>query len=230
MFSTIVNRRSRILVPAAAAAALALPAPASAAPVLDPLEPCYVAAETQTQDITVRGNGFTPNAQIDIRIDDAVVATVPADAGGVLFTAVKAPAQQQGERAFTLTAAEQANPAQTVSLQSLVARLAVTAQPKRARPSQRINFRGRGFVPGKPVYAHYVRGGKARRSVRLAAASTGPCGTFAVKRRQFPFKPRVGTWYLQVDQRPDYAAAPGTRVVLLKVRVKRGLKAQPSRR
>ena len=214
----------------AAAVSVVLPATASAAPVLDPLKPCYVAAQSQTEDVTVHGTGFTPNAPVDIRIDDQVVSTVPADSSGVVLTVVKAPAQPSGQRRFILTAAEQGNAAQVTSVDALVTRLSVTARPKRARPTDRITFRGRGFAVDRPVYAHYVRRGIARRTVRLTAGANGPCGTFAVRRRQFPFKPRVGTWYLQVDQNPAYTDVPGTAFVTLKVLVRRGLKLQPRQR
>ena len=57
----------------------------------------------------------------------------------------------------------------------------------------------------QPVYAHYVFGGKSLRTIKLGMPK-GPCGTFNVKRKQFPFKkrPRVGTWTIQFDQLSYY--------------------------
>jgi hypothetical protein len=74
---------------------------------------------------------------------------------------------------------------------------------------------------GRGVYAHYLRAGKPKRTVRLVRRPDGPCGTFDVNRRQFPFRPRVGTWIVQVDQRRSYDPKPGTAFVTLRIRVKR---------
>ena len=52
----------------------------------------------------------------------------------------------------------------------------------------------------------------------------GPCGTFSVKRRQFPFRPRTGRWLLQIDQQRAYAASPATTFVKLEIFVRRVLK------
>ena len=56
-------------------------------------------------------------------------------------------------------------------------------------------------------YAHYVRKGRHRKTVLLGAAQ-GPCGRIDVRRRQFPFKPAVGRWTLQVDNQAEYSTAP----------------------
>ena len=77
-------------------------------------------------------------------------------------------------------------------------------RPKRARPSQRISFKGRGFTAEQPVYAHYTLGGKQVKRVRLARR-TGDCGTWSVRRPQFPMKdPAQGTWFVQFDQSKKY--------------------------
>jgi hypothetical protein len=102
-----------------------------------------------------------------------------------------------------------------------VARLALRVTPRRATPSTRVRFKGLGFTDRRPVYAHYVRRGEVRRTVRLAKR-TGTCGGFSVRRRQFPFRPAVGRWTLQVDQQRAYAPRPGTPVLRLRVTVLRG--------
>ena len=85
-----------------------------------------------------------------------------------------------------------------------------------------MRFIGRGFTDGTSVYAHYVRKGRHRKTVRLGAAA-GPCGRFDVKRRQIPFKPAVGRWTLQVDKQADYSAEPLSVFVRLAITVSRGL-------
>jgi hypothetical protein len=80
----------------------------------------------------------------------------------------------------------------------------VKIRPRSARPSQRISFKGRGFTAEQPVYAHYTRRGKQVKRVRLARR-TGECGTWSVRRPQFPMKdPDQGTWFVQFDQSKKY--------------------------
>jgi hypothetical protein len=81
-----------------------------------------------------------------------------------------------------------------------VTALSVKVRPRRARPSQRVRFRGRGFTDLGAIYAHYIRRGKLLKTVRLATASSGACGTFTARRRQFPFRPELGTYLVQIDQ------------------------------
>jgi hypothetical protein len=42
-----------------------------------------------------------------------------------------------------------------------------------------------------------------------------------VKRHQFPFRPAVGKWRLQVDQQKAYAKAPDSPFLVLSVDVRR---------
>jgi hypothetical protein len=219
----------------AALALLAVPASAHAAPVLDPLKPCYVAVRVDTQtgdyiteDVPLKGSGFTPGALVNITVDGTTAATnIPVDGAGALDVTIKAPFQDRGERPFSVTVTEQDNAAQTITAQTMVTHLEVDAKPKKARPARRITLTGRGFTMlDRPVYAHYVRGRKARRTVRLARRPSGPCGTFKAKRRQFPFKPRTGTWIVQFDQQKRYESPPATAFVALKIFVKRVLRTQ----
>ena len=125
---------------------------------------------------------------------------------------VPAPFQGQGERAFTLIVVEDREPAEhRVRRPSLVTNLSVTLRPKRARPSRRVRFIGRGFTKDAPVCGHYVFGGKVRKTVRFARRPTLPCGVFRAKRQQIPVKrPATGDWLLQVDQQRRYAALPAS--------------------
>ena len=216
MFDPMIRLTVRAL--AGAALLLAAPSAAHAAPVLNPLKPCYWSADldpatgkADTQNVIVGGSGFTPNSLVTITRDGATVASnVQVDGAGVLTPgAVPAPYQEEGERAFTIAVTEQANVDQTVSASALVVDADFTVRPKRARPSQRVTFSGRGFTTPGPVFAHYVRRGKVRETVRLARTTSGPCGTFSVRRRQFPFRrPRLGTWLLQVDQHRRWSRRP----------------------
>ena len=215
----------------AAAGSLGAPVAAQAAPVLEPLKPCYVAARVDpatgyyvTENVKLAGSGFTPGARVDVTVDGVTAATdVPISDTGQLAVTVKAPYQDKGERPFGVTVTEQQDAAQTVSADSVVTRLMVTAKPRKARPSQRILLTGRGFTRPRPIFAHYVRKGSVRRTVRLASRPSGPCGVFGVRRKQFPFRPRTGNWVVQVDQQKRYESPPSTAFVRLKILVKREL-------
>jgi hypothetical protein len=71
------------------------------------------------------------------------------------------------------------------------------------------------------VYAHYVRKGKLRKTVQLAAAA-GPCGTFDVRRRQLPIRrPQTGRWTVQIDQEREWDKTPSGVSVQLTIDVTR---------
>jgi hypothetical protein len=220
-------------------------APAAALPQLQPLKPCYVAAqEEQREFVVVDGSGFTPFALVDIFVDDtSQPKSKPTDPepqaayDGTLKGSVKAPFTESGQRQFTLRVTERANLDNTASAISKVTRLSVEQVPAKASTSDRVRFRGRGFtmrVPGPvpdttvpaPVYAHYVFAGKSRKTVRIGTP-TGDCGLISSKRRQFPFKksPQVGVWTIQFDQDAAYNPKAAIRVPLT-IHVKRALKPQ----
>jgi hypothetical protein len=214
----------------AVAAALLLPQAAQAA-TLAPLGACYRSVDAQTREsVPVRGSGFTPGETVTVSIDGVVVRDdVTVLSTGEVVGAVQAPYQASGERAFTLTVTENNQPANTASTPSRVTALDLRLSPRRAAPSKRVRFLGRGFTDGTAVYAHYVRGGKHRRTVSLGAPR-GACGTVNVKRRQIPIsKPRTGRWTLQVDNAPDYSSAPAGVFVRLAITVRKVLRPTPRR-
>ena len=213
------------------AAALAAPASAAAAPALNPLKPCYVSIGVDpktgdwiTEDVELSGIGFTPGSQVNIAVDGNTAATnVPIDAAGNLpMATLQAPLQEKGERPFTVEVTDRNDPAQKATAQAMVTHLTYTLTPRRARFDRKVTYAGSGFTRlDRPVYAHYVLKGKVRRTMRLVAAPTGPCGTFSVKRRQFPFKPKVGRWVVQLDQQKRYSRTPSTVYVVREVFVRR---------
>jgi hypothetical protein len=209
------------LVGAALAALALLPATAQAA-ALAPLKPCYISV-TQTspgaggggggitrESLDLAGNGFTAGSLVDVSFNGTLDRTIQADAAGNLPPQIlQSPYQAKGQGTFTLTAAEQGNPANTVALPSRTTALTLKLKPKRARPSTRIRFKGAGFTAQKAVWAHYLYKGKVQKTVRLVKRIKNPCGTFSVKRKQIPIKrPKLGVWRLQVDQQKRYSRAP----------------------
>jgi hypothetical protein len=211
------------------ALALALPAAARAAPALEPLKPCYVTAQTkdgpQSEGIRVRATGFTPNSKVDLTIDGAPIAGsvgLQTDAAGTLDLAqpVPAPFVEAGSRPFTLTLAEQGNPASAVSATAKSTALGVTITPTQAAPSQRVRFAGLGFTGDKPVFAHYLRRGKLRRTVRMARRP-GDCGSFSARRRQLPIRhPHLGRWIVQFDQSRKYVDPDVAAIVYVRLGIR----------
>jgi hypothetical protein len=189
-----------------------LATPAAAAVKLDRIKPCYASdgvREEQRETIRVRATGFTPAADVVLKLDNNVVATGRADIDGIAEASIAAPFHGRGQRPFTLVVEEVDNPFNAGSTASLVTNLTVNLRPKRARPSRRVRFRGRGFTRDAPVWAHYLYGGELIKTVRLARRPNGQCGTFSVKRRQIPVRDaRTGEWLLQVDQQRAYAERP----------------------
>lgn len=206
------------------AALLATAAPAAAEPTLAPLKACYVSAVSEEQEsseaISLTGSGFTPGSTIEITLDGNAAGRVTAGSDGTLVYGLSAPLQRRGQREFTVTATDASGAAATAT--SLVSALAAKVRPQRAKASQRVTFSGRGFTdPAAPVYAHYTLGGRNRKTVRLARP-TGPCGTFTVRRRQFPMRrPASGRWTLRIDQDPSYRDMPVKPAVLIDATVRR---------
>lgn len=192
---------------------LAAPAAAQAAPTIQPLKPCYVTAQSngvqQRENVQIAGAGFTPNSDVALAIDGAVVPGYEALKAGLSgeLTAVPpvdAPFVESGRRPFTITLTETANPANTVSAAAESAALAAWYTPDSPRPSQKVRFRGLGFTEDKPIYAHYIRKDKLRKTVRMARKPRA-CGGFRTRKRLFPMKtPRLGKWRLQFDQSKRY--------------------------
>jgi hypothetical protein len=227
---------TRRLVGAALATLALAPATAQAA-ALAPLKPCYISVTQRTpgqqpqitrEALDLAGNGFSPGALVDISFNNQIDRTIQADAAGNLPAQVlQSPYQASGQGAFTLTAAEHGNPANTVSLPSRTTALTLSLKPKKARPSKRIRFKGQGFTAQTAVWAHYLYKGKVRKTVRLVRRIDNPCGLFSVKRKQIPIKhPKLGRWRLQVDQQRKYSRAPDGVNVRADIEVQRVFRAR----
>jgi hypothetical protein len=219
-------RLSRTPIAIAAAAALAVPQAAAAAPTIAALAPCYRSVDqVEREPMRIEAAGFTPGADIDVLLDGAAVTAVKALEDGSVLGTLDAPYQPRGERAFTLTLTERGSVTNTVTATSRVTALALRLKPKRATPSRKVRFLGRGFIDGTQVYAHYLRADKLRKTVSLGAPE-GPCGRVDVRRRQFPIKrPKLGRWTLQVDNQADYT--PDTVNVKVTINVRRALRGGP---
>jgi hypothetical protein len=207
--------------------AVLVPASAQAA-TIEPLKPCYVTAGTaaapQAEGVNITAAGFTPNGQVTLTVDGQASPTplqagTAGELGGV--PPVPAPFIKKGSRDFTVTLTDVTNPALTVTATAKTVALGVSVKPKRAKPAQKIRFRGSGFTADKAVYAHYVYKNKVRKTVRMARKS-GECGSWSVRKAQIPVNdPGTGLWTVQFDQAKKYVN--GTKGTLDSVFVRLGI-------
>jgi hypothetical protein len=212
--------------------AVVVPASAEALVQIAPLKPCYVGANTpagqQTEGIAITATGFTQNSTVTITLDGQPVAGgqgFQTDQAGTLNlqppNTVPAPFPVDGTRGFELNLTEVGNPANTATATAKTTPLGVTVTPRRARPSQRIRFKGSGFTGDAPIYAHYVYKNKHRKTVRMARRP-GACGSWSVRKAQIPVKqPGPGKWIVQFDQSKRYrdAAKPDSGLASVFVRL-----------
>lgn len=182
-------------------------------PVLAPLKPCYVSVRTGrnvyvSETMLLHGTGFAAGEGLRIGVDGVFVRSVTADANGVMDAQVAAPVISDGQHPFDVTVTpEDSAYGLPVTGRSRVTDLGVTLRPRLARPDQWVRFTGSGFTDPSPIYAHYVRKGVLIRTVRLAAGPSTACGRFTARRKQFPFRPRTGTYLVQIDQHGAFSDA-----------------------
>jgi hypothetical protein len=180
-----------------------------------------VAQQNQRQLVTIAASGFTPFKTVEVVMDDIFQTHADVLYDGHVNGRWPAPWEEDGTRPFTLRLSEVGNPANTLTATSMVTRLGVEQSPRSASTRDKVRFKGRGFMDlATPVYAHYVFAGKVRRTVKLGLPK-GPCGTFSVRKRQFPFKksPNQGRWTIQFDQNSYYNPKALVRVPMtIKVR------------
>ncbi len=210
-------RVSRRLVAASSALAIAgaagVPATAGAAQIATTI-PCIAnLGIAGAMTLPFVGNGFTPNAFVTLRAASPAsptpqtLASVRADPAGNVAGRVAPPffaSSTTFEQSFNLIATDTANPANVAATTFRQVRFGFSAKPSSGRPSRRVRYTARGFLPGRAVYAHFRFRGKTRRNVRLGVA-TSPCGIVSRRMRLLPTRPRFGTWTVYMDQRRTYS-------------------------
>lgn len=193
-------------------AATVATAPAAAAATLETDTRCY----QETQEVVVRGVGFTPLATINVARNGKVFASATADANGSFIGKFETPVMPDDvrERLYQLSASDTLISAMT---SYRATKIFANFNPGSGNPSTlrvRFTVNGFGLVQRRaPVYLHYVDpDGNERRTIRLGTAA-GVCGRIdrTRKRRLFPFDARRGTWILQFDTRRQYERATSKR-------------------
>lgn len=214
--------RSRTAIGTLAAALALCATPATAAGVsISPLKRCYVSVgEGRTEPVALSASGFAANSAVDVSLDGTPVATVTATADGQVHARMNPPHQARGQRTFRVGLQQRDDPARHAEATSRVTALAVKLRPRSAQPRSVVTWTGRGFTAAGPVYVHYLKDGEIRRSVRLETPRKA-CGIFRARRAQFPFRPSLGEWILQIDQQRAFAPFPETPFVQLPVTVRR---------
>jgi len=194
---------------------LAVPAAAQAQATIDPLaKSCYVSAgkaPERREGILLAAHGFAPNSLVDIAFDGVPVPDgtgLQIDANGEIGVLnpllVPAPFIRKGSADFTITMTQQDNPANVATATARHTALGVRVKPRSARPSSTIRFKGSGFTQDEPVYAHYVYGGKLRKTVKMSG-DPNACGEWTKHARQIPVSdPATGIWIVQFDQLKKY--------------------------
>jgi hypothetical protein len=210
----LVSRRFLAVSSAAAIAAAGDAAAASAAPTIATKIPCVANLGIGgALTLPVIGSGWSPNGVVALststtsRPAPKELASVRADANGNISSRVDPPAFRSAstvDQTFTLNAVDTANPANLATSTFRQVRFGFDTQPSTGRPSRRVTYTARGFLPGKAVYAHFRFRGKTRRDVRVGVARQ-PCGIVSKKMRLLPTKTRFGTWTVYMDQAPRYS-------------------------
>jgi hypothetical protein len=180
--------------------------------------PCvpYVAGQ-QTMPLAV--SGFTPGNFVTLHTNSTaapaprILTSGRLDGIGAFQTTVSPPpfTKSNGNlQSFNLIASDDTNPAAPViaAFPFQVVRFGMTRSPSPKRPTSRVTYTARGFVPGQPVYAHFRFRGTTRRTVSLGVAK-GPCGITSKKMRALPTKVRYGAWRAYIDQSRKFS--PNTR-------------------
>jgi hypothetical protein len=239
---SVVQMRTRRFGLTAAIGVLALPATAAAAPTLDVDRSCY----TPDQAINLTGSGYSPGAQV------TVVASLLSSFGNQYGAFDPITSGADGSISEKLRAPELASDRDTEETMALAGEdpLADQNLPEEDRfgaaafklsifdffvdawdsrkvdPRKTTTFTAYGFEGlGPVVYAHYVLGGKLKKTVRIGALS-GDCGNLSKTMKQFPFRPvPAGDWRVDFDTSQRYVQhAGGIRFPHVKVSAKKAVR------
>jgi hypothetical protein len=164
------------------------------------------------QQLVVSGTAFTPGGPV--AIGGGVTGTAQANTAGEFTTTVTAPPiTELGPRLVTVTALDQANPANTATMHVKIVRRAFGSNlPVAGRPDDVTTWRFAGFAAGKPIYAHFLLGGRVRGDHRFGVAQ-GDCGTLTARAARIPGVRALepGRWTIRLDQRMTYrGGTPGS--------------------
>lgn len=179
--------------------------------------PC-VTAFGASKSVGLVGTGFTPGKFVAVRAFNpdirtpSLMANVQTDAAGnlpagtlgmpALFSSFSAV-----DETFTIQASDNGHPNVVAPPHTFrQVRFGFRAVPGQAKPAGSVRYTARGFVPGRPVYAHFRFAGRTRSDVRLGIAKA-PCGIVSRRMRLLPAKARIGTWTVAMDHARVFRAS-----------------------
>jgi hypothetical protein len=193
-------------------AAIAAPTNANAATLTVP--PCVVDyGPIGLLNLPIAGTGFTPGGLVAIESATASnpvrggVTSAIADAAGNVATKTGTLGFSRvdaSDETYDLVATDRTNPAITASATLRQVRFGFGAKPSTGQPARKVRYMARGFLPGKPVYAHFRFAGKTRRNVTIGVPAA-PCGLVSRRLRLLPTKTRFGTWTVYMDHVRRYS-------------------------
>ena len=205
--------------------ALAL-APGASAATLGFDKACF----RESAPLTLSGTGYTPNGDVAILRDGALLGSVRAGPLGAFGLADNSGSVSSGERRYNFEAVDVAT-AVRAATQLRVSALTVSVRPSRGSPSRLRRIRARGFVGGRTLSAHVRRGRHYKLRVRIGRLSS-PCATVSARHRLLKRGTPTGTYRVQFDARRRYSRCrrvTDTRTCLvLRVRVFRSFRAGAS--
>jgi hypothetical protein len=159
----------------------------------------------------VSAAGFTPGSVVSLSHRGFTVFLMRADdfgnAGGTL---VFGRGTSTRPRTELYTATDRSNPAVAAEVRLKVADLAVTMRPGAGDPARTRTIRASGFMSGRRLYAHVVRG-RDRRTISVGRLR-GDCRKLTARRQLFRSNTPRGRYRVQFDTSRRYARRTPERV------------------
>lgn len=202
---------------AGALASLGATAAAASAAIITVPAPCVVNANPfNGAAMPVTGSGFTAGDTIQLSSDKGgAFDNATADPNGAFAFTMTAPVlSKTGPAAgtFVLTATDTTDGVTTATVRFLVANLAVSAKPARAKLGKKVTFTFSGFTTGKQIYGHYLHRKKVVITERMGKA-TGPCGLLRTRAALFPRHARYQDYQIQYDDARHYSKTSIPRLI-----------------
>jgi hypothetical protein len=230
---------TRRVVTAVAVILFAAPSPAAAAPTITADLPCYTPGMPQH----ITGSGFTPGGPVVLGMiveigpiyENLGGITIAADAAGAIDVQTEMPEFLVERGIGQIIATDPTLEAQGVPdeqssfvLPVDVSKWGISVQrwrgsPARGKPGRRAKVDARGWIgtASTTLYAHYLRGKKLVKTVRVGAL-TGNCADFAGRMKEFPFKRvKVGNYRVVFDTTRAYPNEDAS-IFYRRVKVARG--------
>ena len=155
------------------------------------------------------GSGFLPGTLVKLSttteaeptpkplgtVRAGLLGTISTETGAAFFDS-----EETQDQRFTLIASGGLVKTTTTFRQ---VRLGYVRKPASSTPRARVKHIVRGFTPGQKVWAHFRFKRKTRATRRIGVAH-GPCGIARRKMRALPASPRIGDWWIVVDEHKSF--------------------------